>query len=875
MSNSKLQVLADNREAIRLAETAAWLHDMGKCADEHIINQASNKPSGYTYAYKTAYLHLLDSMLAINILGESVLLRDLIEQGLPRHVADASKPWLMRALGRCHAAAHIEKEEAERSGKPPKDDTRPSTTFGHEGPALRDLTVKLRALPLNPLAPRNDLTVKLQNAFGQALGETRRPENEVTLWDWSSVVAALYKSAIAGALLGHQPQPPDLRWRLLSVRVNRFAFLESVTRIADLEARENLLNNALEHVRILLEETFPLATRLYSGVNDDIYIVPNLPNLLEFTDTSGKPLEQIIQDEFAKGTAKGDAMLAVEGEILPVVKLDQLAWWGQSPDRDPARDEIPPIAKVLEEKFLAYPDPIKVTNWWHKPAQEVCPICCLRPMEEKQEACVHCMNRRQSRVQVWQNNPRQTIWIDEIADHNNQMALIVGKFGLDDWLSGELVQTLLVKAVENEPDDCVPKNPSPARLRRVWETTQRFWEESVGKILREHPYAENTKGAELRRARMILIPDNKTGWQEDIPYDGKLNGGVISLFWHEAKKYFVTISNLQLAAGEAQTLAQLEQRWLGREVEVSTPDEPRRQLHFKVQAAQALGEYDPFPALLTYPDRFLTFVPASDAVGLAEKICRAYENEFGKVQNRLPIFLGLVFFQRKMPLRAVMDTAWRMLETVEWRNDDGWEIQSKQTELGKVMLTLIKNGEEINYTVPVKMGDDQTNDIWYPYFFIEGDPRPRRYCFELNGHWLVHADDLRIRDKVCVRPSHFAYFYLEHTAQRFRFDGAQDVMLLGELTRIQQVWRNLKASSIKDSALRGMAALLQVKSEAWDENTTELRHLAETTLKQAGLWNQKGKSDVVTPDDVISGRFQRCLDLYLHIFKQRMKEKNS
>ena len=31
-----LGVLSQNRNALLLAEVAAWLHDMGKCADEHI-----------------------------------------------------------------------------------------------------------------------------------------------------------------------------------------------------------------------------------------------------------------------------------------------------------------------------------------------------------------------------------------------------------------------------------------------------------------------------------------------------------------------------------------------------------------------------------------------------------------------------------------------------------------------------------------------------------------------------------------------------------------------------------------------------------------------------------------------------------------------
>ncbi len=80
-------------------------------------------------------------------------------------------------------------------------------------------------------------------------------------------------------------------------------------------------------------------------------------------------------------------------------------------------------------------------------------------MPEKAEACEHCIKRRSSRIEAWKQNPAQTIWIDEIADHNDRVALIVGRFGLDDWLSGDLVQTMLVKAVPGNPNDCVLKKP--------------------------------------------------------------------------------------------------------------------------------------------------------------------------------------------------------------------------------------------------------------------------------------------------------------------------------------------------------------------------------------------------------------------------------
>ncbi|MCW5850778.1 MAG: CRISPR-associated protein Csx11, partial [Anaerolineae bacterium] len=229
-----LTILAQHRDALLLAEVAAWLHDMGKCTDEQIISAASDKPEGFSYKLKEAYLHLVDPSAQLSLLGEVVLLQDLIREARPG-MRDNTKPWLVRTLGRCHGAAHVEKEEPPRGeGKQASTDTRPSTAFGREDNAVRELTVTLDTLPLNPLVSRLALKPVLRAAFSKALGDTRRPINEVTLWDWSSMVAALYKASVAGALLGHKPEPQDLQWRLLSIRVDHLEFLAQVTRIPDL-----------------------------------------------------------------------------------------------------------------------------------------------------------------------------------------------------------------------------------------------------------------------------------------------------------------------------------------------------------------------------------------------------------------------------------------------------------------------------------------------------------------------------------------------------------------------------------------------------------------------------------------------------------------
>jgi len=289
-----------------------------------------------------------------------------------------------------------------------------------------------------------------------------------------------------------------------------------------------------------------------------------------------------------------------------------------------------------------------------------------------------------------------------------------------------------------------------------------------------------------------------------------------------------------------------------------------------------MGTYTPYLPLLASPDQFLALVPAADALAIAEKIRVAYVERFGKVQNRLPLLLGLVFFQRKTPLMAVMDTARRMLSGVKL-GEEAWQIECSRPSEGhqKRYLRLSRGQARIIYEVPLKMGDNQTDDHWYPYFFFKGDPADRPLRFQHNGRWLVHAKDLQEGDTVFVTPSRFAYLFLESTAQRFRFDPQKDVLLLDELPHLTKMWKDIcKSPDMSDTKLQAIHALFESKLQEWKlgEPTSEhpitdetFCHLVETTLR-------RDKVQCVSVENVLNGRFRRCLDLYLHILKRRVSD---
>lgn len=853
MSSFDWRSLKDHRENIQLAEIAALLHDMGKCADEYIIHQGADVPHGHQYKYKVAQSSRIpQSTTDVVLLGEQASVKKLIEHGMPRIISDVSQPWILRVLGRCHAAAHVEKElaDVETSTKQKCQSTYLSSAFGTESGPIAGLTKRLQSIPFGLLSDRVKVFAAAETAFSAALGDTRRPVNEVTLADWSSAVASLYKSSLAGALLGKKPDPDDLRWRLLRVNFDVLDMYSHAIKVADLLAYTKAVGDACARVKKLLEQDYPLGNEAYRDTTGIYFTFPDLDLAADLQHEICRVVEE-VEPEMAPHIQVGCGIGASASEQLKRLLADQ---------RSEARKRL--AVPVDRDNFSTCWNAL----WENLPdgAWEVCPVCRLRPKREDEEVCEHCNNRRKSRLETWKNiKPEETIWLDELADENGRIALFVGKFGLDDWLSGDLVQTMLVK-YDPTNKAFVPKNPSPARLRRVWETCQHFWEETISAIFSDHlPDRIRWELLRSQPAGVVELPEGKV-------CDGKLNGQPISVL--QIGNQLLTVSYIPPKAPPCS--GTLRVSWEGRrqkepvELDIAGAREADGDL-------ERFQKYRPTLTLLASPDRFMALVPASDAVELAEKIRDAYTLEFGKVQNRLPIFLGLIFFPRKVPLFAVMDTARRMLDQVEL-GEETWHVNAVHGD-----CVSFKNGH--SWCVPQKMGDETTFDHWYPYFFVEGDAPVCQYRFRLanvqtsevvkqkyKARWLLHVSELSDHTNVIVNPSRFSFLFLENSAQRFEFCAKRDVLYLDELSRLVAMWKGIRGTpQMTDTKLRGVASLLQEK-KGWKYESPEFRHLAETTLKAAGLWNiPKG---VATPDDVTSRRFERCLDLYLHILKQRVKE---
>ncbi|PMP83698.1 MAG: hypothetical protein C0183_07710, partial [Roseiflexus castenholzii] len=270
---ASLQVLQDNRDALLLAEVAAMLHNIGKMSEEFLRYQAGESGwENYDYQAIVGLVSLLmPSTLtkqererlqsAIQANSEpktSGLLTKGQKAWLQNRQLDLPKPlndhtyaigdwiefqdfgWYKPTKGgsppritlifpsgsratELLEASHNAASGVEKEGTPKKDGEQTgfpvyiATAFGHET-KIEVNNLKVWRNELLDVLPAKGRNASEWYYLEKAVGDTRRPINEVRLSDLSLSVAALYKSAIAQAIVLQKWISRDhLHWRLLHV----------------------------------------------------------------------------------------------------------------------------------------------------------------------------------------------------------------------------------------------------------------------------------------------------------------------------------------------------------------------------------------------------------------------------------------------------------------------------------------------------------------------------------------------------------------------------------------------------------------------------------------------------------------------------------
>lgn len=739
-----------------------------------------------------------------------------------------------------------------------------STAFGYEGSGTldwsewmrlrRNIFIAVKEAWENPCGKRSEI-YELIKDLRKGVSDTRLPFNEIDLFQYADSIAALFKTAFVQAVLTERvPTPADMHWRLASIRLNAFDFLLEVNQLADLISRQKLLEELWNTIRTALEVETPIGSAIYRDEHGLVFVLPK--GLSE----SGDELRQIIESRIREVILNQSGNLIGATDLRPIVQMGP-----------PRRGKKLLLGEALCTKEPPnMPDLASIQNYWSNyQNQERCHVCGLRPVgymedglpyfvtEEKakeRNLCGVCLARRGRRSEEWATRQgfKETIWIDEVADNNGRVALIVGRFDLDDWLNGNLVRSLAIGTAK-EVTNWLAKLPTFARIQRVWRTTAEFWQE-----VREDVLSSLTD--DRRRILLSLAREPDLGAYHVYNFDlGKVT---MSVVWCPAQStqggFLISVENLSYIARQLGAEKDIYEDpaaaaiWIEdflkkefvkskRKPVLRNPERASTERWCNLLAGNRIVDtnhqnvaYSTAISILAEPRTFMALVPADKALEVVKAIKIKYEREMGKVHNRLPLHLGLVFAPRHMPLRAILDAGKQMLKQKALGNHDTWTVKS----IGRGVLpsekaaladgsnqfncTLIvkveQNGRSLTWYVPLKMGDGETMDLWYPYVFwkrdADGHNNPlqagRNRVFqglhpEEGRCWLVHADELREGDQIHFAPATFDFEWLDTNARRFeivyedcgqRHSRPSRPYLLDDLDRLEALWDTIKNLNI-------------------------------------------------------------------------------
>jgi hypothetical protein len=307
------------------------------------------------------------------------------------------------------------------------------------------------------------------------------------------------------------------------------------------------------------------------------------------------------------------------------------------------------------------------------------------------------------------------------------------------------------------------KFASHGRLRRIWETTETFWQEVERLVLPELPSMKSVSDP-TRLNRLVL----------EVQWEGKDCSHVPQLAYElkvidekkvircrcqvfgvgpagDGRDRFITIQNLTGVphvenddrtlesvrfnldyfgqTGEVRLIPEpgyrrpISER-TGKIVKVRTQEDwlkDRQQITPKgVEPAKDIPEgidYFPFLSILASPVSFMAVVPAADGLDVVRRIKKKYDFEFSRVKDRMPLHLGIVYFNRRYPLYVVLDAGRRMLRELPNAagQDLSWTLKSALENHDQIELNFT-NG--CKWKVPTRTGDPNVPDECHPRFFV-------------------------------------------------------------------------------------------------------------------------------------------------------------
>ena len=95
--------------------------------------------------------------------------------------------------------------------------------------------------------------------------------------------------------------------------------------------------------------------------------------------------------------------------------------------------------------------------------------------------------------------------------------------------------------------------------------------------------------------------------------------------------------------------------------------------------------YSPIIPVLQAPNSFMVIVPAANSLKAIDIIKKKYELEMGKVRDRLPINLGVIYAGSKMPVRSLLE-AGKVILSKPLLSPEVWKVENSNFENNNLLV---------------------------------------------------------------------------------------------------------------------------------------------------------------------------------------------
>lgn len=474
----ELKKLEENRALILLVEFMGFLHDVGKLSEnrqnhhkryEEDVRENSVPPI-VEKIFEEKFESLIDNRIPQDVL-ENV--KECEIKGFQRHHAgkNYSGHWPQNWIEEIVNLSDNKDSSEDRGKAIAEQNEYKASVFGKEEKILgkfdekrkefykklQKSVGKLYKLKKEPLSMKewedfhNGIIDSISKYFAGALAETRRAANDVTLFDHSYMSGTITKTLVGKSLLNdeirkkfanlgktdHFDDECDLD--LLMISFDGLKFLSQAINLLDLRGRTNKISIVKNKLKSLLEVVYPLGNCIYEDENNFCFLIT--PTDESSFDYIKRKILEIFNEE-------------TEGLLVPVIeKSSKLKYYG---------NELVKLKEHAEQKaknnFIENLNGFE-SNWykkWNKTAnRDKCVLCGKMPQWKGKQSdylCKFCWDLR-----IYNPNKRpkkeDSSWLDEIADENGKIAVIVGKFDpIDKWLSGEFLKYQKIKSSEDFGD---------------------------------------------------------------------------------------------------------------------------------------------------------------------------------------------------------------------------------------------------------------------------------------------------------------------------------------------------------------------------------------------------------------------------------------